>query len=77
MSKTQPLQGRKEIGARDAQMTRQDRFALRMEQAAIHILENVLRRRRWSANDKDAIAAHLALLVRREIKDARIAAPEI
>lgn len=43
-----------------------DREAVRFELYAEELLEKVLRRQRWSAADRDAIAGFLARLVSRE-----------
>lgn len=47
-----------------------ERVRVRMEMAAEKLLEGVLRRRRWAAQDRDAIAAFLGALVDEEVKQA-------
>lgn len=44
------------------------RLEERLMQDAEHILEKVLRRQRWHAADRDAIAQHLRRIVNRERK---------
>ena len=65
--------GRKQIGG-IAGASFSERFDTRMEMASVELLERVLRRRRWAANDKDAIATFLNRLVMRELKTARLIA---
>lgn len=51
-----------------------ERRRARMEEAAVDMLERILRRRRWSANDKDRIADFLDRLVGDEIMRERLRA---
>jgi hypothetical protein len=39
----------------------------RMEAAAVHILENILHRKRWSVSDRDQIADHLRAVLSAEM----------
>lgn len=50
--------------------SKSERDRVRMEMAAERLLENVLRRRRWAAQDRDAIAAFLGSLVDEEVRQA-------
>lgn len=74
-AKVEPGVRRKEIGA-VAGGSSAERLEARMELASVDLLERVLRRRRWSANDKDALAAFLKRLVLRELHAARLGKKE-
>lgn len=50
--------------------SKSERDRVRMEMAAERLLENVLHRRRWAAQDRDAIAAFLGSLVDEEVRQA-------
>ncbi len=63
---------RKNVGRKDASMSQSDRRRARMEEEAVKIMEKVMRRRHWSALDKDHLADFLDRLVTREIKNARL-----
>ncbi len=71
----EPNTRRKDIGA-VAGGSSVERLEARMELASVDLLERVLRRRRWSANDKDALAAFLKQLVLRELHAARLGKKE-
>ena len=53
-----------------------DREAVRFELYAEELLEKVLRRQRWSAADRDAIAVFLERVVRRERRGSVIGGEE-
>lgn len=55
----------------DAAMSEKERRRLRMENAAEKILETVLRRRRWTATDRDRIAEVIEQAAIEEVKIMR------
>lgn len=67
------VRGRTYKSAKTNDMNIGERRLARMEQAAIHLLENVLHRRRWSAIDKQSIADFLEHLVTDEIQRRALA----
>lgn len=62
------------LGAHDPRhlgLTQSAGMMVRMEEAAEKLLADVLHRRRWLAQDRDAIAAFLAQVVDAEMKRSR------
>lgn len=59
---------RKLLSPLSAGMSRPEREAAELEEAAVELLETVLRRRRWTVADKDAVAEFLSLLIARQVK---------
>lgn len=56
------------IQTNDAQsMSHSDIMGARLEADAVAILESVLHRKRWTAHDRDAIAARIRDVVTREL----------